>query len=96
MAKVSERAIEAYCASETIRRGGRSFKWSSPAQKGVPDRLVMLPGGRVGFLELKAPGKRPTTLQQHFIDVLLSLGFVAGYADTKDAVNQFLDRLQHA
>ncbi|MFH1152961.1 MAG: VRR-NUC domain-containing protein, partial [Pseudomonadota bacterium] len=78
------------------RRGGKSFKWASPALKGVPDRLVMLPGGKVGFLELKAPGKKPTTLQQYYLDVLSSLGFTAGYADTKESVNQFLDRLQHA
>lgn len=91
MGSVSEKTIESYCASETIRRGGRSFKWASPAQKGVPDRLVMLPGGKVGFLELKAPGKKPTALQQHYIDVLSSLGFVAGYADSKESVNNFLD-----
>lgn len=49
---------------DTVREaGGRAFKWVSPGNRGVPDRVVVMPGGKVAFIELKAPGKKPTKLQ---------------------------------
>ena len=44
--------------------GGDCYKFSSPARRGVPDRLVLLPGGLVCFVECKAPGRKPTELQK--------------------------------
>ena len=44
--------------------GGSCEKFASPGRRGVPDRLVTLPGGRVIFVELKAPGRKPTPLQR--------------------------------
>jgi len=92
--KQSEKIVENFCKSEAIRRGGKSFKFSSPAQRAVPDRVICLPGGRVGFLELKATGKRPTKHQQYILDYLASLGIVSGWADSKDKVKLFMDRME--
>jgi len=47
-----------------LRLGGIAYKFTSPGRRGVPDRLVVLPGGRVIFVEVKAPGGRLSKLQE--------------------------------
>jgi len=54
-----ERDIEAYLRDQIKRLGGIAYKFVSPGNAGVPDRLVLLPGAGVVFVELKAPGKNP-------------------------------------
>ena len=90
----TEKQIETFCIREASIRGGKALKWSSPSCKGVPDRIIILPGGRVGFLELKRPGGKATKLQLHWIKTLDGLGCVAGVADTKEAVAEFMDILE--
>lgn len=36
--------------------GGKAYKWVSPGTRGVPDRIAILPGGRIIFIEVKRPG----------------------------------------
>lgn len=59
-----EKEIEQKLAAEVRKRGGMCLKLSCPGMDGVPDRLVLLPGGRMAFAELKAPGKNPRPLQE--------------------------------
>ena len=59
-----ERAIEQHFVAETKKRGGLALKFVSPGMDGVPDRIVLMPGGKMAFVELKAPGKAPRPLQQ--------------------------------
>lgn len=91
--KQTEKQIERFCIKETFIRKGEAFKWASPGQRGVPDRIIVLPGSKIGFLELKATGKKPSEYQQYWIDKLKSLGFKAGYADSKESVINFLNQL---
>lgn len=53
-----ESVIERKFTLEVKKRGGLAVKFVSPGFDGVPDRLVFFPGGRLAFVELKAPGKR--------------------------------------
>jgi hypothetical protein len=55
--------------------GGWAVKLSALHVSGLPDRLVLLPGGRVVFVELKAPGRRPRKIQLKVHDRLRGLGF---------------------
>lgn len=59
-----ERVIESRLRQEAKKRGGMALKFVSPGMNGVPDRIVLLPGGKVAFVELKAPGKMPRALQE--------------------------------
>lgn len=59
---VNESYIEKKISEYAKRNGWLVFKFSSPAQKGVPDR-IFLKDGVIKFVEFKAPGKRPTKLQ---------------------------------
>lgn len=52
-----ESVVEKKFAAEVKKRGGLAVKFVSPGFNGVPDRLVLFPGGRLAFVELKAPGK---------------------------------------
>ena len=88
-----EAEIEKYLVAQTQSRGGLALKLVSPGHSGVPDRIVILPGGRVGFLELKAPGETPRKEQLLWIDRLRLKGCLADWADTKDQVDEFLFRL---
>ena len=58
-----ESKVESAFREETKRRGGVALKFVSPGMNGVPDRIVLFPGGRMAFVELKAPGQKPRPLQ---------------------------------
>ena len=89
----SEKAIEQYCINAAKSHGGIAIKLTSPSVRGVPDRIIIKPDGKVGFLELKSTGKKPTKLQQHWLDKLNALGVKADSADSKAKVKTFIEEL---
>ena len=93
----SEADIEAYLR-EKVRAvlHGKAYKWVSPGNNGVPDRMVCLPGGRVVFAELKAPGKQPRPEQAAKHRELRALGFRVEVLDSKAAVDAFIEELRGA
>lgn len=58
-----ENRVERALVKRVKDLGGMCEKFTSPGRRSVPDRIVTLPGGRIIFVECKAPGKRPTELQ---------------------------------
>lgn len=70
-----EKHIEARCRKIAKTRGHIFWKLVVPGYPGVPDRLLMSTGGRVMFIEFKAPGKKPTPLQMAWHAKLRDLGF---------------------
>lgn len=82
--RVSEKSIDRVFVAGVKRLGGITIKLSTLGMRGTsgwPDRLVLLPGGVVCFVELKAPGKRPTPLQHQRLAKLDLLGFSASWFD---------------
>ena len=61
-----EREIEAYLIKQVEGRGGKAYKFVSPAHRGVADRIVVLPGGAVWFVEVKTDTGRLSPLQEIF------------------------------
>ena len=59
-----EKEVEQKLVKAVKLAGGFCLKFTSPGFDGVPDRLVLLPRGRIAFIELKAPGKKPRALQK--------------------------------
>lgn len=82
-----ERDVEQHLVTRIKELGGVAYKFTSPARRSVPDRLVLLPDGKAIFVELKAPGKHPTELQKREHDRLRALGFRVLVLDSKGAVN---------
>ena len=56
-----EKVIEHKLLTEVKKIGGLALKFVSPGYDGVPDRIVLLPGGKIGFVEVKAPGRKAST-----------------------------------
>lgn len=69
---------------------GLALKFISPGLSGVPDRIVLLPGGRIYFVELKAPGKDRRKLQKWVGEKIESLGFKVLTINTPEKVDAFI------
>ena len=71
-----EREIETKLRQLVTKHGGLCLKWVCPGWSGVPDRIVLLPGGRIVFVELKRPkGGRYSAMQEWWGKKLIDLGF---------------------
>jgi len=92
---VRESTLEARCRKRAAALGWRLPKWVSPGNNGVPDRILLADGCLV-FIEFKAPGKRPTPLQQHWIDWLNDHGLRAEVIDSYDAFETLVEELSGA
>ena len=88
-----EKYIEQQLVKAVKARGGICPKWISPGFDGMPDRIVLLPGGHIGFAELKAPGQRPRPLQLSRHRLLKSLGFKVYVIDGKAQIPKVLDEI---
>ena len=71
---MKESEIESILVSEIRKAGGRAYKWVSPGNSGVPDRIVFLPGGKVIFVELKTDSGKVSAQQKIQINRIQSLG----------------------
>ena len=89
-----EKTIERKLTVAVKKAGGIAVKFVSPSFAGMPDRLVLLPDGRIAFVELKAPGKRPRPLQEARHRLLRSLGFKVYVIDKPEQIGGMLDELQ--
>ena len=87
-----ERDIENYLVRRIKELGGIAEKFTSPGRRSVPDRLVSLPGGRIIFVELKAPGKKPTENQMRDHQRRRAMGFIVLVLDSKEAIDDAFPR----
>ncbi len=88
-----EKTIEKKLILAIKDMGGIAPKFMSPGFDGMPDRIVLLPGGRMGFVEVKAPGKVPRPLQEARHRMLRMLGFKVYVLDTVDQIGGILDAI---
>ena len=93
--KLYERTIEQKLAARVRAMGGIAPKFTSPGFDGMPDRLVLLPSGRMGFVELKAPGKKPRPLQLVRHRLLRWLGFKVYVIDGIEQIDSVLEEIDH-
>lgn len=84
-----EKDIERAFVARVKSLGGMAEKFTSPGRRSVPDRLVTMPGGQIIFVELKAPGKKPTDAQKRDHDRRKALGCDVRVIDTMGAARAF-------
>ena len=89
----SEKTLEARLVREIEARGGMALKYTSQFHRGIPDRIILTPTGKVHFVELKSTGKKPTKLQVHAMNKLLYLGFDVWTIDRTERLDAFLDHI---
>lgn len=88
-----EKQIEEKLRRGVKKSGGWALKFASPGNAGMPDRLVLLPQGKLAFVELKTPGKTLRPLQQKRKKQLDDLGFEVYIIDSTKAVERFLQEV---
>lgn len=86
-----ESKIERYLREEIKKKGGIAFKFNSAGNNGVPDRIVLLPGGQMYFIELKKEKEKPTALQEWQAKRIRDLGFEALTIDGKRKVDELIE-----
>lgn len=91
---MNEKFIEQKLVKAVKNKGGAALKFVSPGVDGVPDRIVLLPGGRVGFVELKSPGKKMRPLQERRKRQLEALGFRVWCVDSPEQIGGVIDEIQ--
>ena len=87
-----EKDIEAYIKNQVDAMGGLFLKWVCPGNDGVPDRIVLLPGGQILFVEVKRPGTKDgrTPRQKRVADLLTALGFTVIRMSSMDDIEEAL------
>ena len=91
-----EREIERKLVSAVKSRGGICPKFVSPGFDGMPDRVVLLPHGKIGFVEVKRPGEQPRPLQTARHRILRKLGFLVFVLDREEQIGGMIDEIQSA
>ena len=91
-----EKEIEKKLTLAVKKLGGICPKFVSPGFDGMPDRIVLLPMERFGFVEVKAPGKKPRPIQISRHKLLQRLGFKVYVLDSEEQSGGILDEIQTA
>ena len=94
--KMREKTVEQKLVQAVRAKGGVCWKFVSPSTVGVPDRVVILPGGHIGFVEVKAPGEKPRPVQVIRIEQLRGLGATCLVLDDISEVEAVCDEIQRA
>lgn len=89
-----EKEIEEKLRLSVKAHGGIALKFTSPGFDGMPDRLILLPNGKMAFVELKAPGKKPRALQLARHRLLRRLGFKVYVIDGTEQIGGIIDEIQ--
>ena len=89
-----EKNIEKYLGDEIKKLGGRFYKFVSPGNSGVPDRIIFLPEGKIYFIELKTKKGTPSKLQRLQIRRLKKLGQDVRILYGMEEVKDFLEEIK--
>ena len=89
-----EKDIEQKLRITVAKFGGQCLKWVCPGWSGVPDRIILLPGGRIMFAEIKRPrGGVVSPMQNYWRRKLNELGFLVLYIYTDQDINDLAQLL---
>lgn len=89
-----EKDIERKLMMRVKSAGGLALKFASPGFVGVPDRVILMPNGKIAFAELKAKGKKPRPIQVRRIEQLRKLGFKVYVIDNTQMIGGVIDEIR--
>lgn len=89
-----ERQVEKALVSAIKKAGGIAPKLTSPGTAGMPDRIIILPEGKVCFVELKAPGQQPRPIQLRQMARLTNLGCMVRTIDHPNQIQELIEEIQ--
>lgn len=88
-----EKTIEQKLAAAVKKHGGICPKFTSPSFDGMPDRIVLMPNGKMAFVEVKAPGEKPRPLQIARHRLLSRLGFQVYVLDSEEQIETIIQEI---
>ena len=91
---MNEKILERKLTAKVKSMGGLALKFTSPGFDGVPDRIVLLPGGHIGFVEIKTTGLKPRPLQVRRKRQLEQLGFKVYIIDRPEQIGGVIDEIR--
>ena len=89
-----DKEIESALVKRVKENKGLCLKFTSPSMTGIPDRIILLPEGKVGFVETKRPGGEPRPIQRKRISQFKSLGFKVYVIDSKDNIDKIISEIE--
>lgn len=90
-----EKIIEQKLTKAVKQNDGVCWKFTSPGIAGVPDRIILMPNGRIAFVEIKAPGEKPRPLQLSRHRLLRRLGFKVYVLDNIDDIEKIISEVKN-
>lgn len=91
---MQEKQLEQMLQKAVRQAGGKALKLVSPGWSGAPDRLIILPDGKHGFIETKTPGNTPRPLQQQRLQWLQNLGHYATWINNPNQIHHTIQEIQ--
>ena len=88
-----ENEIEKALIDKVKLHEGLCLKFISPSMTGISDRIILLPKGKIGFVETKRPGGGPRPIQKKRIKQFKNLGFKVYVLDTKENIDEIIKRI---
>ena len=92
---MNEKLIEKKLREAVRKLGGKALKFSSPYETGYPDRLILMPGGRTYWAEMKTTGKKATPKQLLRQKELREMGYIAEIIDSEETLKNFLTLIEN-
>ena len=90
---MTEKTVEKALVKRIKGLGGWAVKCAIPGTSGMPDRLILFPGGRVAFVECKRPGEKVSKIQEYRIQQLRTLGFTVWVVDRLEEIERFIEEV---
>ncbi|WP_026342071.1 VRR-NUC domain-containing protein [Paenibacillus fonticola] len=89
-----ESTLERRLVREVKKIGGDAPKWVSPGNRGVPDRIILLPNGQTVYVEMKSPGEPLSPLQERWKRKLQNMGHRHYKIDSVEDIDWFIDEVR--
>ena len=91
---MNEKLIDKKLVEGVKKLGGLALKFWTVSFSGFPDRMIIMPGAKVEFVELKTTGKKPSPIQSKVHGMLRKFGFKVPVIDTQILLDEFLNTLK--
>ena len=89
----SESQLERKLFEQIKKMGGMALKFISPGRAGVPDRIILMPGGKIYFVEMKSPRGEVNPIQEYVFEKFKNLGFEVNILNSDEKIKNFIQEI---
>lgn len=92
---LSESQLERKFYDKVKKLGGLPLKFVSPGRAGVPDRIILMPGGKIYFVEMKSEVRQTSPIQEYIFEKFAKLGFPVTIINSEETLKNFLREIEN-